>query len=80
MLSSKNWPLLSLSSSTKFQATVAPGPREKEIVELFKKVQAKLRERAVAKEEKRTEALKGKGKESETVNSLLKLLKKHSAE
>ena len=46
MLSTKNGPLLSLSGSTKFQATAAPGPREKEIVELFRKVQAQLRERA----------------------------------
>ncbi|XP_021280382.1 rho-N domain-containing protein 1, chloroplastic [Herrania umbratica] len=80
MLSSKNGPLLSLSGSTKFQATAVPGPREKEIVELFRKVQAQLRERAVAKEEKKTEALQGKGKESETVDSLLKLLRKHSVE
>ncbi|XVF72006.1 hypothetical protein PTKIN_Ptkin12aG0086700 [Pterospermum kingtungense] len=80
MLSSKNGPLLSLSGSTKFQAIAAPGPREKEIVELFRKVQAKLRERAVAKEDKKTEALQGKGKKSETVDSLLKLLRKHSVE
>ncbi|KAL4341820.1 hypothetical protein GQ457_08G020980 [Hibiscus cannabinus] len=80
MISSKNGPLLSLSGSTKFQATAAPGPREKEIVELFRKVQAKLRERAAVKEEKRTEASHGKGKESETVDSLLKLLRKHSVE
>ena len=80
MLSSKNGPLLSLSGSTKFQATAAPGPRENEIVELFRKVQSKLRERAAAKEEKKTEALQGKGKESETVDSLLKLLRKHSVE
>ncbi|KAK8650749.1 hypothetical protein V6N13_140375 [Hibiscus sabdariffa] len=79
-ISSKNGPLLSLSGSTKFQATAAPGPREKEIVELFRKVQAKLRERAAVKEEKRTEASQGKGKESETVDSLLKLLRKHSVE
>ncbi|XVE77924.1 hypothetical protein DITRI_Ditri13aG0103400 [Diplodiscus trichospermus] len=80
MLSSKNGPLLSLSGSTKFQATSAPGPREKEIVELFRKVQAQLRERAVAKEDKKTEASQGKGKQSETVDSLLKLLRKHSVE
>ncbi|KAL4325151.1 hypothetical protein GQ457_11G003250 [Hibiscus cannabinus] len=80
MISSKNGPLLSLSGSTKFQATAAPGPREKEIVELFRKVQAKLREKAEVKEDKRTEASKGKGKESETVDSLLKLLRKHSVE
>ena len=80
MLSSKNGPLLSLSGSSKFQATAAPGPREKEIVELFRKVQAQLRERAAIKEDKKTEALQGKGKESETVDSLLKLLRKHSVE
>ncbi|GMI76127.1 Rho-N 1 [Hibiscus trionum] len=80
MISSKNGPLLSLSGSTKFQATAAPGPREKEIVELFRKVQAKLRERAAVKEDKKPEASKGKGKESETVDSLLKLLRKHSVE
>ncbi|XVF32386.1 hypothetical protein REPUB_Repub17cG0077700 [Reevesia pubescens] len=80
MLSSKNGPLLSLSGSTKYQATAAPGPREKEIVDLFRKVQAKLRERAVAKEDKKTESLRGKGKESETVDSLLQLLRKHSVE
>lgn len=80
MLSSKNGPLLSLSSAPKFYATSAPGPREKEIVELFRKVQAQLRERAASKEEKKTEALQGQGKESETVDSLLKLLRKHSVE
>ncbi|KHG28019.1 SAP-like protein BP-73 [Gossypium arboreum] len=80
MLSSKNGPVLSLSSLTNFQATAAPSPREKEIVELFKKVQAKLRERAAAKEDKRAEALQRKSNESETVDSLLKLLRKHSVE
>ncbi|MFQ6633683.1 hypothetical protein Gotur_011908 [Gossypium turneri] len=80
MLSSKNGPVLSLSGSTNFQATAAPSPREKEIVELFKKVQAKLRERAAAKEDKRAEALQRKSNESETVDSLLKLLRKHSVE
>ncbi|KAK2648751.1 hypothetical protein Ddye_016240 [Dipteronia dyeriana] len=77
---SKNGPLLSLSSSPKFQATAAPGSREKEIVELFRKVQAQLRERAAAKEDKKMEALQGQRKESETVDSLLKLLRKHSVE
>ncbi|KAK8326855.1 hypothetical protein V6Z12_A11G145300 [Gossypium hirsutum] len=72
--------VLSLSGSTNFQATAAPSPREKEIVELFKKVQAKLRERAAAKEDKRAEALQRKSNESETVDSLLKLLRKHSVE
>ncbi|KAJ6953098.1 hypothetical protein NC652_004937 [Populus alba x Populus x berolinensis] len=64
----------------KFQATAAPGPREKEIVELFRKVQAQLRERAAVKEEKKVEASQGKGRENETVDSLLKLLRKHSVE
>ncbi|EFH39046.1 hypothetical protein ARALYDRAFT_920271 [Arabidopsis lyrata subsp. lyrata] len=83
ILSSKNGPILSLSSSPKFQATSSPGPKEKEIVELFRKVQAQLRARAAAKkEEKKTEeASKGQGgKDSETVDSLLKLLRKHSGE
>lgn len=80
MLSSKNGPLVSLSSSPKFQATSAPGPREKEIVELFRKVQARLRERAASKEEKKAEASRDHGREKNTVDSLLKLLKKHSAE
>lgn len=83
MLSSKNGPILSLSSSPKFQSTSSPGPREKEIVNLFRKVQAQLRARAAAKKEdkKTEEASKGQGgKESETVDSLLKLLRKHSGE
>ncbi|GAV83592.1 Rho_N domain-containing protein [Cephalotus follicularis] len=80
LLSSKNGPILSLSSTPKYQATAVPGPREKEIVELFRKVQAQLRERASVKEDKKIEALQGKGKESETVDSLLKLLRKHSVE
>ncbi|KAE9589908.1 hypothetical protein Lal_00037637 [Lupinus albus] len=80
MLSLKNGPLVSLSTSGKSQATAVPGPREKEIVELFRKVQAKLRERAATKEEKKVEAPQGRGKENGTVDSLLKLLKKHSNE
>ncbi|CAL0316844.1 unnamed protein product [Lupinus luteus] len=80
MLSLKNGPLVSLSASGKSQATAVPGPREKEIVELFKKVQAKLRERAATKEQKKVEASPGRGKENGTVDSLLKLLKKHSNE
>ncbi|XP_061375308.1 rho-N domain-containing protein 1, chloroplastic-like [Gastrolobium bilobum] len=80
MLSSKNGPLASLSTSGKYQATAAPGPREKEIVELFRKVQARLRERAAIKEEKKVETSRGQGKENSTVDSLLKLLKKHSVE
>ncbi|GFP82914.1 rho-n domain-containing protein 1 chloroplastic, partial [Phtheirospermum japonicum] len=74
-------PLFSTSQSPKFQATASPGPREKEIVELFKKVQAQLRERAASKDEvKKVETPQGKSKESETVDSLLKLLRKHSVQ
>ncbi|KAE8691269.1 Detected protein of unknown function [Hibiscus syriacus] len=56
-----------LSGSTKFQAAAAPGPKEKENVELFRKEQAKLQERVAVNEYKKTEASQGKGKESETV-------------
>ncbi|XP_077229104.1 rho termination factor [Tasmannia lanceolata] len=79
ILSSKSGPILSLSGTPKFQATVTPGPREKEIVELFRKIQAQLRERAAIKVEKRIEALQGQ-EERGTVDSLLKLLRKHSAD
>ncbi|KAL2510855.1 Rho-N domain-containing protein 1 [Abeliophyllum distichum] len=80
IISSKNGPLLSVSGNPKFQATSTPGPREKEIVELFRKVQARLRERTAVKEEKKIEDSHGKSKESETVDSLLKLLRKHSVQ
>ncbi|XP_042016746.1 rho-N domain-containing protein 1, chloroplastic-like [Salvia splendens] len=78
-LSSKNGPLLS-ASNHKYQATATTGPREKEIVELFRKVQAQLRERAAMKEGKKIEESQTKSKESETVDSLLKLLRKHSVQ
>ncbi|KAL1539664.1 rho-N domain-containing protein 1, chloroplastic-like [Salvia divinorum] len=78
-LSSKNGPLLSVSNH-KFQATATTGPREKEIVELFRKVQAQLRDRAAMKEGKKIEESQTKSKESETVDSLLKLLRKHSVQ
>ncbi|CAA3019010.1 rho-N domain-containing protein 1, chloroplastic-like [Olea europaea var. sylvestris] len=80
IISSKNGQLLSVSGNPKFQATSTPGPREKEIVELFRKVQARLRERTAVKEEKKIEDSQGKSKESETVDSLLKLLRKHSVQ
>ncbi|KAL8530291.1 hypothetical protein ACS0TY_007356 [Phlomoides rotata] len=76
--SARNGPVLSFSGNQKFQATSTPGPREKEIVELFRKVQAQLRERAAMKEGRKIEDSQGKSKESETVDSLLKLLRKHS--
>ncbi|KAG6434532.1 hypothetical protein SASPL_106170 [Salvia splendens] len=78
-LSSKNGLPLSVSNH-KYQATVTTGPREKEIVELFRKVQAQLRERAAMKEGKKIEESQAKTKESETVDSLLKLLRKHSVQ
>lgn len=80
VMSSRNGPLLSFANSQKFQPTATPGPREREIVELFRKVQAQLRERAAIKEEKKIETMQGQKKESETVDSLLKLLRKHSVE
>jgi len=55
-LPSKNGLLLSLSSNQRYSATATPGRREKEIVELFRKVQAQLRESAAIKEEKKIEA------------------------
>lgn len=78
-LSSKNGPLVSVSNH-KYQPTATTGPREKEIVELFRKVQAQLRERAAMKEGKKIEESPAKSKESETVDSLLKLLRKHSVQ
>ncbi|CAK9169992.1 unnamed protein product [Ilex paraguariensis] len=80
VFSSKNGPLFSGSGSPKFQATSSPGPREMEIVELFRKVQAELRERAAIKEEKKIEDSRSQSRESETVDSLLKLLRKHSVQ
>ncbi|XP_058746148.1 rho-N domain-containing protein 1, chloroplastic [Vicia villosa] len=80
MLSSKNGNGPVSLSSGKFQSTSSPGTREKEIVELFKKVQAQLRERASVKEEKKTEAPRGQVEETSAVDSLLNLLKKHSSE
>ncbi|KAI4338992.1 hypothetical protein MLD38_023985 [Melastoma candidum] len=78
MLLSNNGP--PLSGNSRPPATSLPGPKEKEIVELFRKVQVRLRERAALKEEKKLESTGGKGKENETVDSLLKLLRKHSIE
>ncbi|GFZ20292.1 Rho termination factor [Actinidia rufa] len=79
-LSSKNGPLHSASSAPKFQATATPGPREREIVEMFRKVQAQLREGATLKEEKKPEESQGRGNDSESVDSLLKLLRKHNTQ
>ncbi|XP_039116847.1 LOW QUALITY PROTEIN: SAP-like protein BP-73 [Dioscorea cayenensis subsp. rotundata] len=80
VLSSKNGPLFSLSGNQRYQATATPGKREREIVELFRKVQAQLRERAAIKEEKRIDATQQGQSERGTVDSLLKLLRKHSVD
>ncbi|KAM0941874.1 putative Rho termination factor [Dioscorea sansibarensis] len=80
VLSSKNGPLISLSGNQRYQATATPGKREREIVELFRKVQAQLRERAAIKEEKRIDATQQGQSERGTVDSLLKLLRKHSVD
>ncbi|KAF5810529.1 putative Rho termination factor [Helianthus annuus] len=80
VFSSKNGQSFLSSSPPKFQSTAAPGPREREIVEIFRKVQAQLRERAAQKEEKKVEDSQGHNKQNETVDSLLKLLRKHSVQ
>ncbi|CAM8998101.1 unnamed protein product [Rhodiola kirilowii] len=70
----------SLSGTPRFKVTETPGPKEKEIVELFRKIQAQLRERSTFKEQKKMESMQGKYEERGTVDSLLKLLRKHSSE
>ncbi|KAF8783742.1 hypothetical protein HU200_000175 [Digitaria exilis] len=76
---SKNGPPTSLANNSRPQATSAPGEREKEIVELFKRVQAQLRARGKGKEDKKPEPAKVQG-ERGSVDSLLKLLRKHSVD
>lgn len=76
---SKNGPPISLASNSRPQATSAPGEREKEIVELFKRVQAQLRARGKSREDKKPEPAKMQG-ERGSVDSLLKLLRKHSVD
>ncbi|KAF8653864.1 hypothetical protein HU200_061995 [Digitaria exilis] len=76
---SKNGPPISLGSNSRPQATSAPGEREKEIVELFKRVQAQLRARGKSREDKKPELAKVQG-ERGSVDSLLKLLRKHSVD
>jgi hypothetical protein len=76
---SKNGPPISLANNSHPQATSAPGEREKEIVELFKRVQAQLRARGKTKEGKKPEPAKVQGDRG-SVDSLLKLLRKHSVD
>ncbi|KAG4913243.1 hypothetical protein JHK82_053827 [Glycine max] len=80
MLSSKNGPLVSHSSTPKNHANATPRPKEKEILALFKKVQARLRKRATIEEIKKVEASQAQSKDNGSVDSLLKLLRKHSVE
>ncbi|KAL5998694.1 hypothetical protein ACLOJK_009639 [Asimina triloba] len=74
----KNGPLPSLSGSPKLQATAVPGQKEKDILELFRGVKERLRERAPIKEKKieTSKVVRGRG----TADSLVKLLRKHSVE
>ena len=80
MLSSKNGPLVSHSSTPKNHANATPRPKEKEILALFKKVQARLRKRATIEEIKKVEASQAQSKDNGSVDSLLKLLRKHSVD
>ncbi|KAJ1281545.1 hypothetical protein BS78_04G313600 [Paspalum vaginatum] len=74
---SKNGPPISLASNSRPQATSAPGEREKEIVELFKTVQAQQNCELGGKAE--PEPAKAQGERGSVV-SLLKLLRKHSVD
>ncbi|KAL3620777.1 hypothetical protein CASFOL_035689 [Castilleja foliolosa] len=79
-LTSKSVPLL---GNRKPQTAASPSSREKEIVELFRKVQVQLRERFAVKEEKKKTEKPKQGmtsRENETVDSLLKILRKHSVQ
>lgn len=78
-VSSKNGPPISLTSNSRPHATSAPGEREKEIVELFKRVQAQLRARGKGREDKKPEPAKSQG-ERGSVDSLLNLLRRHSVD
>ncbi|AQK55653.1 Rho-N domain-containing protein 1 chloroplastic [Zea mays] len=75
---SRNGPPISLASTSRPQDTSAPGEREMEIVELFKRVQALLRARVKGRE-KKPEPAKVHG-ERGSVDSLIKLLRKHSVD
>ncbi|RRT69290.1 hypothetical protein B296_00001817 [Ensete ventricosum] len=79
-VSSKNGSLLSLSTNTRYQGAATSGRREREIVELFRKVQAQLRQRAAIKEEKKIEASRQGQSKKGTVGPLLKLLRRHSGD
>lgn len=75
MFSSKNGP--ALTSSSIFQATATPGPREKEIVNYSGRSRLSFRKGQQSRKGKRLTSRRKKGKESETVDSLLKLLRKN---
>ncbi|XP_074575603.1 SAP-like protein BP-73 [Curcuma longa] len=73
ILSSRNG---SLTSNTRHQATATPGQRDEEILELFRKIQMQLQ--AAAKKGKKSEASRQRQNDRATVDSLVKLLRKHS--
>lgn len=58
------------------QATASPGQRDEEILELFRKIQMQLQ--AAAKKGKKSEASRQRQSDRATVDSLVKLLRKHS--
>lgn len=58
------------------QATASPGQRDEEILKLFRKIQMQLQ--AAAKKGKKSEASQQRQSDRATVDSLVKLLRKHS--
>lgn len=75
---SKNGTLL--SGSSKYQATATPEPREKEILEIFKGLQVRLRENGAYKDVKKVDNSQGQSKQNETVDSLLEILRDHPSQ
>ncbi|KAG6492774.1 hypothetical protein ZIOFF_047739 [Zingiber officinale] len=73
ILSSRNGPFM---SNMRHQATATPGQRDEEILDLFRKIQMQLQ--AAAKKGKKSEASRQRQSDRATVDSLVKLLRKHS--
>lgn len=76
ILSSENGALASASNPPRYQTTSTPELVQKEVLEVFRKVQAELRERAAAKGEKKTRTKLTQGKEDEPVETIIQLLRK----
>lgn len=78
VLSSENGALASASNPPRYQTTSTPELVQKEVLEVFRKVQAELRERAAVKGEKktRTKLNRPQGKEDEPVETIIQLLRK----